>query len=140
MSHIRAAGTAPEIAVRRALRAAGLGYRVNVPDLPGKPDIVLRKYSAVVFVHGCFWHRHAGCPFAYTPKTRTDFWQSKLSANAARDVTEQRALEAMGWHVFVIWECQVRDTQVLSSLVNHIRASEPPASGISARDMNRPTP
>ena len=91
----------------------GFRFRVHRRDLPGTPDIVLPKYRTVVFVHGCFWHRHAGCKYAYTPKSRVDFWLRKFEENVARDRKARRQLKAVGWQVIVVWECQTRDHEKL---------------------------
>ena len=107
MSRIRSGGTKPELIVRSLLHRSGVRFSLRRKDLPGKPDIVLPKYGTVVFVHGCFWHRHPGCHEASMPKTRTGFWQEKLGKNVARDRRNQRQLRAQGWQVMVVWECQV---------------------------------
>lgn len=106
MSRIRGKDTAPEMALRKALHALGLRYRLHA-KLPGKPDIVFTRYKAVVFVHGCFWHRHQGCKVASTPKSNTTFWQDKFDRNVVRDARAREALEAAGWRVFVAWECDL---------------------------------
>lgn len=106
MSRIRGKDTAPELALRKALHALGLRYTLHA-KLPGKPDIALPRYSAVVFVHGCFWHRHRGCKIATTPKTNTAFWREKFDRNVGRDKRVRRQLRAAGWRVFVAWECQL---------------------------------
>lgn len=108
MSGIRNRDTKPEIKLRRALHTGGLRYRLHVSGIPGRPDIVLPKYNAVIFVHGCFWHRHRGCRLAYTPKTRLEFWNAKFAANQARDAGTITRLKASGWRVLVVWECQIR--------------------------------
>jgi len=87
----------------------GYRFRVNVHELPGTPDIVLRKYKTAILVHGCFWHRHAGCPRAYTPKSRLAFWSEKFSKNVARDKVKTVALRRMGWHVIIVWECEIEE-------------------------------
>lgn len=107
MSRIRGKNTKPEIAVRKMLHAAGFRFRLHVKDLPGKPDIVLPKWRTVIFVHGCFWHRHEGCKDASTPKTRTEWWLEKFEKNVANDLKKRGALEAAGWKVIVVWECEV---------------------------------
>lgn len=107
MSRIRGRDTLPERAVRSALHRAGYRFRLHRKDLPGRPDIVLPKHSIVVFVHGCFWHRHPGCRFAYTPKSRITFWQQKFDGNVERDRRNVRALRALGWRVITVWECQI---------------------------------
>jgi DNA mismatch endonuclease (patch repair protein) len=120
MSGIRGRDTQPELAVRRILHACGLRYRLHVRRLPGRPDIVLPRYRAVVFVHGCFWHQHAGCPYAYRPKSNREFWESKLDGNVARDELQQRILGELGWRVFVVWECGATPDR-LDGLVDEIR-------------------
>jgi DNA mismatch endonuclease (patch repair protein) len=107
MSGIRGSNTRPELAVRRYLHAQGFRYRLHARELPGRPDIVLPRYRTVVFVHGCFWHRHEGCRFAYRPKSREEFWEPKLEGNAARDARDQQRLRDLGWRVEVVWECEV---------------------------------
>lgn len=107
MSRIRSSNTSPEIALRRALHALGLRFRLHRKDLPGKPDIVLPRYKAVVFVHGCFWHRHAGCKVATTPKSNTQFWVDKFDRNVARDARSSGLLKSQGWRVTVVWECEL---------------------------------
>lgn len=107
MSRIRSSNTAPEVALRQALHAAGLRFRLHRKDLPGKPDIVLARHKAVILVHGCFWHRHKGCSIATTPKSNTAFWTDKFDRNVARDLRVRDQLEALGWKVFVAWECEL---------------------------------
>lgn len=104
MSGIRSVNTAPEKLVRSHLHRAGLRFVLHA-RLPGKPDIVLPKYGAVVFVHGCFWHRHPGCRFATTPTSNAAFWQEKFAANVARDARVARRLRRDGWRVFTVWSC-----------------------------------
>ena len=108
MSGIKGGNTRPELVVRRALHAAGFRYRLHATDLPGRPDIVLPKYRAVILVHGCFWHRHAGCRFATSPDTRRDFWADKFARNVERDARTRQALRAGGWRIATLWECGVR--------------------------------
>jgi DNA mismatch endonuclease, patch repair protein len=107
MSGIRGRDTRPELKVRRFLHRAGFRYRLHAYLLPGKPDLVLPRYHAVVFVHGCFWHRHRGCRFAYLPKSREAFWRAKLEGNAVRDARVAESLRRSGWRVFVVWECEI---------------------------------
>ncbi len=107
MSRIRGTNTKPEIVVRRLLHAAGLRFRLHVPKLIGRPDIVLPRYKSIVLVHGCFWHRHTGCSIATTPKSNTSFWRAKFEGNVTRDRRNRAKLRRLGWRVFVIWECQV---------------------------------
>lgn len=108
MSRIRGKDTAPELLVRRYLWKSGFRYRLHAKGLPGKPDLVLAKWNAVVFVHGCFWHRHAGCTCFRLPKTRPDFWDAKLQRNRDRDVVTIRQLLNADWRVAVVWECALR--------------------------------
>jgi len=114
MSRISGKNTKPELAVRSLLHRQGFRFRVNRKDLPGKPDIVLKKHKTVVFVHGCFWHRHKGCSDASTPKTRTQFWQKKFDGNVARDKRNVRALRESGWNVIVVWECEIKASVALT--------------------------
>ena len=110
MAAIRGKNTSPELVVRKALHSRGFRYRLHAKDLPGSPDLVFPKRRAVIFVHGCFWHRHPNCRFATTlPATRPEFWQKKFAANVARDLRQIEALEAGGWRVGIVWECAVRD-------------------------------
>lgn len=107
MSRVRGKDTKPEMAVRRALWAAGYRYRLHAKDLPGRPDIVFRSRKIAIFVHGCFWHGHEGCAGHRIPKSRSDWWAAKIARNKARDAEVREALKAMGWAVKVIWECEV---------------------------------
>ena len=109
MSRIASKNTKPEIVVRSLLHRMGLRFRLHVRRLPGCPDIVLPRWNSVIFVHGCFWHRHPNCRFAYTPKSREQFWSSKFEGNIARDKRALTALRRLGWKPLVIWECEVRD-------------------------------
>lgn len=119
MSLVRAADTKPEMKVRRAVHEAGYRYRLHRRDLPGTPDMVFPSRRAVVFVHGCFWHRHpdSQCKLARLPKTRQDFWIPKLTRNAERDAEAISALEAAGWRVLVIWECETKDMDAVRSRI-----------------------
>lgn len=107
MSRIHGRDTKPELAVRSLLHEIGYRFRLHRKDLPGKLDIVLPKYRTVIFVHGCFWHRHDTCRFAYEPKSRQDFWKSKFEENVQRDRIVESLLANNGWKVIVIWECEV---------------------------------
>lgn len=120
MAGIRGKDTKPEIAVRSYLHRAGLRFRNDVRDLPGRPDIVLPRWRAAVLVHGCFWHRHYGCPFSYMPKTRQAFWKRKFQDNVLRDRANLSRLKEMGWRVFVIWECEIEPAR-LFKLLNDIK-------------------
>lgn len=108
MSGIRGKNTKPELALRRPLHALGFRYRIHAKGIPSKPDIVLPKYRAVIFLHGCFWHRHEDCRYATVPATRPEFWAAKFDANVARDAAVQSALRESGWRVGTVWECALR--------------------------------
>ena len=108
MAGIRRRDTAPELAVRRIAHRMGLRFRLHRKDLPGRPDLVFPRHRLVVFVHGCFWHRHEGCRYASTPKSRIVFWTEKFATNVARDARQEAALRTLGWRVLVIWECESR--------------------------------
>ena len=114
MSRIRSKDTKPEMIVRRLLHAMGVRFRLHRTDLPGKPDIVLGPRRLVIFVHGCFWHRHPGCREATMPAANRDFWQDKLEGNAARDLRHRAALRKLGWRVAVIWECETKQPEKLA--------------------------
>ena len=126
MVAIHAKDTKPELIVRKYLWAHGFRYRLNYRRLPGHPDLVLRKYRTCIFVNGCFWHGHQGCKYFVMPKTNTEFWEKKISRNKQRDLEEQQQLAKMGWHVIVVWECELKPKkreQTLKSLaftLNHI--------------------
>jgi DNA mismatch endonuclease (patch repair protein) len=124
MSKIRSKDTKPELALRKALYARGFRYRVNDAKLPGKPDIVLPKYKTVIFLHGCFWHRHEGCKYASTPKTNTKFWVDKITSNAERDKANAEKLTALGWNVLTVWECEIRHEYKhdLTPLIDRVEA------------------
>lgn len=108
MSKIRSKDTKPELILRKALFARGFRYRVNEKKLPGKPDIVLPKYKTVIFVHGCFWHKHENCKYAGTPKTNTEYWVNKITSNRERDKINVQKLIALGWNVLIVWECEIQ--------------------------------
>ena len=116
MSHIRSVNTKPEVALRRALWRRGFRYRVNVKSLPGSPDIVLPKHRTVVFVHGCFWHGHKGCKIYHLPQTNTEFWRAKVARNQERDQEVWRQLEAKGWSVVIVWECELVKTKFADTI------------------------
>jgi DNA mismatch endonuclease, patch repair protein len=117
MARIRGKNTVPELRVRSALHKLGFRFRLHRSDLPGTPDIVLPKYRTVVLVHGCFWHRHLGCKYAYTPKSRVQFWQKKFADNVERDQHALDNLGLAGWRTIVIWECETRDSAELEVLL-----------------------
>jgi DNA mismatch endonuclease (patch repair protein) len=122
MSGIQGKNTKPEMAVRRALFAAGFRFRLHRRDLPGAPDIVMPGRNIAIFVHGCFWHRHAGCRYAKLPATRPEFWKDKLGRNVERDWRAVDELLSTGWRVMVVWECAIRDKQTLASLPEELVA------------------
>lgn len=107
MSGIKGRNTRPELAVRKSLFKAGFRYRLHASDVPGRPDLVLPGLHAVVFVHGCFWHRHARCKYAYTPRSNVAFWKRKFASNVSRDRKVSQQLRKAGWHVHTVWECQI---------------------------------
>lgn len=107
MSRIRGKDTSIEVKVRKYLFSKGFRFRKNDKRLPGKPDVVLPKYHTVIFVHGCFWHRHPGCKDTTTPKTRTEYWLDKFERNVTNDRAHYEALEADGWKVIILWECEI---------------------------------
>jgi len=113
MRSVRGKDTTPEKVVRRLLHRLGFRFRLHRADLPGKPDIVLPKHRTVIFVHGCFWHRHRGCRHASMPATNQSYWREKFRKNQARDKKNRKRLEGDGWRVAIVWECETRD---LSSL------------------------
>lgn len=113
MSRIRGKDTKPELAVRRIAHRLGFRFRVHRRDLPGTPDLVFPRLRKVVFVHGCYWHRHPGCRYAYSPKSNVSFWQAKFDANITRDRLVLDELTKLGWQVLTIWECEVKDEDKL---------------------------
>ena len=117
MSRITGRNSAPELAVRSFLHRQGLRFRLHIAGLPGRPDIVLPKSRTAVLVHGCFWHRHRRCRFAYMPKSNPAFWQEKFEKNVARDKRTSRALRSLGWHVVIIWACQTDDIDLIMRTV-----------------------
>jgi len=120
MAGIKGKNTRPELALRRALHARGFRYRLHSTKVHGRPDLVLAKHRAVVFVHGCFWHRHEGCRYATTPATRAEFWQAKFKANVARDSAVRGALLSTGWRVATIWECALRTPEQIAAAVDQL--------------------
>ena len=108
MSGIQSKNTKPEMLVRRYLHAQGFRYRLHTRELPGSPDLVLPKYRVVIFVHGCFWHRHASCRFATQPSSNIERWETKFQINVERDARNVAALQATGWRVLVVWECELK--------------------------------
>lgn len=128
MESVPRESTSSEILVRKALFAFGFRFRVNDKRYPGSPDLVLPKYKAVIFVHGCFWHQHEGCPKSRRPQTRKEFWSKKLDANIERDRRNTEQLEAMGWRVAIVWECAIKKKtsfdRTMETLVGWIRSEE----------------
>ena len=125
MGRIRGKDTKPELEVRKILHSLGYRFTINGPknrDLPGKPDIVLPKHHAVILVHGCFWHRHPDCRFAYTPRSRVEFWTKKFERNVARDQEVKVQLEEFGWKVTIVWECELRSAKGVEELKNRLRS------------------
>lgn len=126
MSRIKSKNTKPEIYLRKLLFAKGYRYRIAPKYIPGHPDLYLKKYNTAIFVHGCFWHRHTGCKYAYTPKTRVDFWQRKFDANITRDQTVKDLLGNRGIKQLVIWECTLnamkRDSEKEKRTIENIEA------------------
>ena len=116
MSRIRSKDTKPEIAVRSMLHRSGYRFRLHVKNLPGKPDIVLPKYNTVIFVNGCFWHRHQGCKYAYNPKTHVQFWRKKFKDNVVRQKAIINKLNNLGWKVKIVWECETSRENYISKL------------------------
>ena len=117
MSRVGGKNTTPELRVRRAAHAQGLRFRLHRKDLPGKPDLVFPKRRVALFVHGCFWHRHPGCRKASNPGTRVEYWNEKFKANTTRDRRVALELEALGWRVVAIWECETKEPETLSRIL-----------------------
>ena len=120
MSAIKSKNTKPEIAVRKLLHSMGYRFRLHRKDLPGSPDIVLPKYKTVIFVHGCFWHRHENCKYASNPKTRVEFWNKKFKDNILRDIKNQERLKSLGLKSKIIWECETKNIEKLREKLIHI--------------------
>jgi DNA mismatch endonuclease, patch repair protein len=122
MSRIKCKDTAPEVLVRSTLHAMGYRFRLHSRMLPGRPDIVLPKYRVVLFVHGCFWHRH-GCKLSYTPKSRVTFWESKFNQNVERDRKVFRELKLLGWKVVTVWECEAQSASQVAARIRELLPS-----------------
>ena len=120
MSRIRGKNTKPEILVRKGLHARGFRFRLHDKKLPGSPDIVLPKYGVAIMVNGCFWHGHKGCRYATKPKTNVEFWETKIARNRHRDEVTNAHLEALGWHVITVWECELRGESILASRLDEL--------------------
>ena len=117
MAGIKGKDTKPELVLRRALHARGFRYRLHSKNVPGRPDLVFPKHHAIVFVHGCFWHRHEGCRYTTTPSTRPEFWQAKFDSNVIRDAAIRDQLIETGWRVATVWECSLRKTDQMATTV-----------------------
>lgn len=124
MAGIKGKNTKPELVVRKLAYGMGFRYRLHRKDLPGSPDLVFSRLKKVIFVHGCFWHRHPGCRFAYTPKSNTRFWLDKLESNMKRDSLALAALDTLGWEVLIVWECETSDLAGLTRKVGLFLQSE----------------
>jgi DNA mismatch endonuclease (patch repair protein) len=123
MQQIKGTNTKPEILLRKLLFSKGFRYRINNKNLPGKPDIVLKKYKTVIFVNGCFWHGHENCRYYVIPKTRTEFWTDKINGNKKRDKKNTELLIQMGWKVITVWECELKKDKVdqtIEKLINEL--------------------
>ena len=128
MAGIRATNTRPELRLRRALHRLGYRFRLHDKGLPGRPDVVLPRYRAAIFVHGCFWHRHAGCHWCSTPASNEPFWSKKFATNVARDRVDKNALHEAGWRVGTVWECALRGDELertLGDLDRWLRSDRP---------------
>lgn len=117
MSRIKAKDTKPELIVRRYLHSQGIRFRLHDKNLPGKPDVVLKKYNVVVFINGCFWHGHKNCKYFKIPSTRTDWWKSKIKKNSENDITKQSLIEEQGWKIIVIWSCELKPDKIADTLI-----------------------
>lgn len=126
MQSIRGKDTKPEIKVRKLCHALGYRFRLHRRDLPGSPDLVFPRLRLCLFVHGCFWHRHSGCKFAYEPKSRVEFWQNKFEGNVERDSRAESDLRQLGWRVEIIWECETRDSEQLAERLSSILNKDQP--------------
>lgn len=118
MAKVKSKDTRPEMVVRRLLFSLGYRYQIHDRSLPGSPDIVFKRKKKAIFVHGCFWHRHDGCPLARLPKSRLDFWIPKLEGNRERDARKLLQLESQGWESLVIWECELKNLNLLEKMLN----------------------
>lgn len=138
MAGIKGKNTQPEVAVRSYLHRSGFRFRLHRRGMPGKPDLVLPRWNVAIFVHGCFWHGHAGCRYFRLPKTRPEFWEAKINANIKRDTVVMFALSRIGWRVAVIWECALRDDAegALGQLSAFIRSD---IQSIEITSMKAPT-
>ena len=127
MAGIKGTNTKPEVALRKAMHALGLRFRLHAKGMPGRPDIVLPRWKAVIFVHGCFWHRHEGCRYATVPATRPEFWNEKFAANVARDQRNLESLGEAGWRTCIVWECDLKArgaSAIASDVMRWLRSGE----------------
>lgn len=124
MSRVRATDTKPEMTVRRLVHGMGFRYRLHAGNLPGRPDLVFSARGKIIFVHGCFWHRHGTCKNTRWPKSRLDFWKPKLETNRARDLATQRVLRRLGWKVLVVWECQLKNLDKTAEKIKRFLENE----------------
>ncbi len=122
MAAVHSKDTKPEMAVRRLTHGMGYRYRLHVANLPGRPDLVFPSRGKVLFVHGCFWHRHTGCRYATLPKSRVEFWNAKFAANVARDRRARRELKKLGWQVLTVWQCELKDQSKLAERLDEFLA------------------
>jgi DNA mismatch endonuclease (patch repair protein) len=128
MSRIRSKNTKPEVTLRKELFANGFRFRIHAKDLPGKPDIVLKKYRTVIFVHGCFWHGHKDCKYFVVPKTRTEWWMNKIAGNQQNDIKNKASLEQTGWNVINVFECDLKKDKLattINQVINDIKKNLP---------------
>ena len=123
MQAIKCKNTSPELAVRKALHAMGFRFRLHRKSLPGRPDVVLIRERVAIYVHGCFWHQHSGCPKARLPKTNGEYWGKKLAGNALRDQRNLSDLQGLGWRSLVVWECQTKDPIPLRRILEEFVAT-----------------
>ena len=137
MARLGPRNTRPELRVRRVAHQLGLRFRLHKKELPGCPDLVLNRFRTVIFVHGCFWHRHGGCRKCYTPKTRVAFWTSKFEGNVARDARDVALLRASGWRVITIWECETEDPRTILRRLNVVLRVKRRAEGDEQRGQTR---
>ena len=120
MSKVRGSNSKPEKLIRSHLHKQGFRFRMNSPTLPGKPDIVLKKHNAVIFVHGCFWHNHKGCKKSKLPDTRKEFWESKIAGTVMRDIKNISVLTEQGWRIAIVWECGTKKIEDLKNIINKL--------------------
>jgi len=125
MAGIRGKNTKPEMVVRKIVHAMGFRYRLHRKDVPGSPDLLFPRLRRAIFVHGCFWHQHAGCKFAYMPKSNTQFWLAKLEGNSRRDARALTTLATLGWEVLIVWECEISDQAALTQKLNSFLDADP---------------